>query len=271
VTAKAGVAPKPKRKRKPKVKVGFGEKVQALLRDPDFRLRMFRSGWEGPPPRLIGREDAARLRKKFRIGLAAEEIARIINDEITARISELNSGSTGNPVYVWEAIAVCAEHNMPLRDWIISYLADVAERMTSDDARASTDLRAILPGIMGFSTKPGPGRLLNPDDDPDDKLLFAIRFAIEIEKGKKPSQALRDASTNVLSADLRVDDRTLLRWSNADDRTLRGWVKKVLYLPPQNAPRTNAEWKAVLRRHFEHFYLFTEQEFRQEFRKTPPR
>jgi hypothetical protein len=64
-----------------------------------------------------------------------------------------------NPVYVWSAIAICAKHKKPLPDWVMDYLAGVAQRMTSDVAKATTDLRAVLPGILGFSAKqPGPGR-----------------------------------------------------------------------------------------------------------------
>jgi hypothetical protein len=147
---------------------------------------------------------------------------------------------TRNPVYVWEAVAVCTEHKKPLPDWIMAYLAEVAQRMTSDDAKAATDLREVLPRIMGFpaSERHGPGRRLDPGGGKhEDALSLAVLFAIEIEHGLKPSEALRKVAAK-LPPDI----------INRDERTLWRWLMKEVGLKCR--PRTNAEWRAALRSHF---------------------
>jgi len=174
------------------------------------------------------------------------------------RIRALRSGfaETGNPAYVWQAVAICAEHSRPLPDWILAYLGVVAKLMTSDAARASTDLRAILPSIMGFPAKRGPGHPLDPDGGvPDDAALLSILFAIEIERGEKPSAALHNAASHSdLSPEVAAHD----------DRTLWRWVMQTVGL--EQRPRTNDEWREVLRNHFVAFNDLIEQEFRETLR-----
>jgi hypothetical protein len=183
------------------------DELRALLRDPDFRIRMYRSGWE----------------------------------------------DTHSPVYAWEAVAVCTEHGMPFPDWVMGYLGGVARRMTADDARAAKDVRKALPGILGFPAKPGPGRPLDPGgNEPEDALLLAILFATEIERGLKPSVALRKAAAH---ADLPADV------AGRDERTLWRWVVQAVGL--EHRPRTSAEWKAALRIHFGYFAVFIERESRE--------
>jgi hypothetical protein len=140
-----------------------------------------------------------------------------------------------NPIFVWWAVAFCAEYKKPYPDWVTDYLGDVAQRMKSDYATAATDLRAVLPRIMGFSAKqPGPGRPLDPSDE-DDALLLAGWFAIEIvDRGQKPTEALRKAAERLPP---EVADR--------DEKTLWRWLMKVVDL--KRRPRTNAEWRAALR------------------------
>jgi hypothetical protein len=158
------------------------------------------------------------------------------------RIRSCRSGweETGNPVYVWETIAICTEHKKPLPDWVMDYLAAAARRMSSADARAATDLRKVLPKIMGFPAKPsGPGRPLDPDGGkPDDAILLAILFATEIERGLRPSAALRKAAAH---DDLPADV------TSRDERTLLRWVMQAVGL--ERRPRTSAEWREALRSH----------------------
>src|SRR5262245_55042816 len=95
-----------------------------------------------------------------------EEVIKLTNNP-DYRIRSLLArwGSTKNPVFIWKVIATCAGHKKHPPDDVWFYLTDVARCMTSEEARRSSDLRKILPEIMGFPKKgrPGPGRLLDPD------------------------------------------------------------------------------------------------------------
>jgi hypothetical protein len=108
--------------------------------------------------------------------------------------------SAYNPYYMWQALDVCLKHKKEFPDWLAAYLAQCIERMQSDRAKKTTDLREVLPWVFDFSKKSGPGNLLNPDCDPDfgDKFSFALEFAIKIREGEKPSKALMSARDEVL-------------------------------------------------------------------------
>jgi hypothetical protein len=157
---------------------------------------------------------------------------------------------TKNPYYSWYAIKICTKHKKQFPTWVVDYLADCANRMLSEKAKQSNDLRKIIPSILGFPAKRGPGRPLDPDRDPDDKLMFALHFAIEIEKGKKPSVARRQASTFLSQG----------RSDKIDDKTLQRWLKDEFDL--ESAPRTITEWKSVMRAHYGSFYNLIQTRFR---------
>ena len=57
---------------------------------------------------------------------------------------------TKNPYYAWEAINTCAKHKRQFPTWVVDYLAQCAERMLSNKARQSNDVRKILPSVLGF-------------------------------------------------------------------------------------------------------------------------
>jgi len=158
---------------------------------------------------------------------------------------------TKNPYYAWSAINICTKHNKPLPTWVVDYLAECAERMLSEKARQSNDLRKLLPSVLGFPAKRGPGRPLDPDRDQDDKSIFAIRFAIEIEKGKKPSIARREATKYLPES--RVD--------KIDDKTLQRWLREIFDLA--NTPRSITEWKSVMRVYYGSFYNLIMAQFRE--------
>jgi hypothetical protein len=141
---------------------------------------------------------------------------------------------SGNPVHVWEAIAVCIKHEREFPDWVVGYLGGCAERMLSDKARKVHDLRAVLRWVLDFKPKPGRGNPL-AFGSYRGNVLFALKFATEIKKGKKPSTALASAS-EVLDND------------RFDDKTLRGWLLE--FFEQGTWLRTNAEWKNVVRSHF---------------------
>jgi len=141
---------------------------------------------------------------------------------------------TGNPVYIWRAIDIYAKNSTLLPPAVFDYLSATARRM--DKARATKDLRSALPVIMGFRTKRGPGRPLDPDSTDPDRLDLAILFGIELESDTKASVgvALRRAAGRVSHA-----------YAKAHERTLKGWVAEALALDPR--PRTKAEWRAAVR------------------------
>jgi hypothetical protein len=154
-----------------------------------------------------------------------------------------------NPVYVWEALQVCTKHGRNLPDWIVTYLAQCADRLLSDNARRAPDLRQILPSILGFPKKRGPGRPLDPDAGTLVRLDFALKFALEIELGREPRDAFATAC-HVLPEDADADDKTLWRW-----------LKQEFGL--NYAPGTNAEWRAAARAHYGPFIHMIEKKFRE--------
>jgi len=139
--------------------------------------------------------------------------------------------NTGNPYYAWQAIRICVKHKKKFPDTLLTYLGACADRMLSDEARKAGDVRKMLPGILGFPSKFGPGNLLDPDDDPDDRLGFALRFMVKLAQDEKPTVALENAAAEILGKECA--DRV-------DDKTLRRWILEEFNL--QNWPRTPAEW-----------------------------
>lgn len=78
-----------------------------------------------------------------------------------------------------------------------------------------------------------------------------MRFAIEIEKGAKPTTALRTAFE---ALDTNVADKM-------DEKTLQSHIKR--YFDLSSAPRTNAEWKQEIRGWFEKAFGLFIDEFRE--------
>ena len=158
---------------------------------------------------------------------------------------------TKNPYFVWEAIEFCDAHQLEFPDWVRAYLASCARRMVSEDTVGASDLRKILPEVLGFPRKKrGPGNLLRPEGDGVEYMVQAMVFAVEIEKGAKPSVALHTASQ---SLGKKVADRI-------DDKTLLNKIKTFFRL--KNATRTNADWKRDIRARMKTFLLL-EKEFRE--------
>jgi hypothetical protein len=155
---------------------------------------------------------------------------------------------TGNPFFAWEAIQICIERGREFPDWVLVYLRQSADRMQSPKARQAQDLRSVLPWVFNFPKKSGPGSLLNPDPDPYDRSLLAIKFAIRIEKGEKPFEALRNACNDTLPPG---------RADTIDDKTLRGWMVKEFRT--KEFFRTRAAWQAVARKYYRNLYRSFEE------------
>ena len=100
----------------------------------------------------------------------------------------------GNPYYAFMAIGICRKHGKQFPDWVNAYLDQVVERMESDEAKETDDLREVLPKIFGFPKRRGPGKLLNPGNNNPNRYLFAMRFkSLLMQKGQEPKQAIANA------------------------------------------------------------------------------
>lgn len=173
---------------------------------------------------------------------AAEQVGRLYRAEGPDLPPSLSSlwEVTGNPFWVWEEIDICCRQGLDFPDWVKTYLARCAARMTSPDAARARDLRKALPGILGFPQN-SRGRGANPlnpggmnDARRDEYAEMATRFLRAIEGGAEPTAALAIARGE---GDPETDDRTVLRH-----------IKRLLGVTGN--PRTKAEWRAALRRWF---------------------
>src|SRR5262249_38819198 len=127
---------------------------------------------------------------------------------------------TGNPYFVWKAIDICGSRSQKLPTWVYDYLVAAAGRMMLPETAEAGDLREILPLVLGFRGKRGPGgHPLRPNGarDPNtDYLTLAMAFAAEIQKGAvlktdvKPSEALTRALMSAESKLVYRDHKTLM-------------------------------------------------------------
>jgi hypothetical protein len=152
---------------------------------------------------------------------------------------------TGNPYYIWKAIEVCIAYKKDFPDWVIAYFSDCIERMKSDRAKKSGDLREVLPWVFGFPNlleptqrKRGPGKLLNPNDGPPIQ-IFALRFWRWLERGEDPLEAMHNACNDVF--DGKTADRV-------KDKTLRSWLLREFDLIEW--PSTAEKWKTIARERY---------------------
>jgi hypothetical protein len=163
--------------------------------------------------------------------------------------------ASGNPYYAWQALGVCIEHKNEIPEWLTAYLAQCVERMGSDRARQASDLREVLPWVFDFTKKKaGPGNLLDPDHDPDDKLMLALKFATNLEEGEKLSTALENAAEEVLGQE---------RAEKIAAKTLKSWICKVFDLKEWPARATADEWKRIAREHYGAERALIEERFRR--------
>jgi hypothetical protein len=150
---------------------------------------------------------------------------------------------TGNPYFAWLAIEACVKSKIEFPEWLVGYLGFVAEKMLSDEAKKTHDLRKVLPSILGFDMQRGRGNLLDPviGNASPDAMLLAIKFAINLHHGETPAAALRKAADEIFGIDDAPDLKTLKRWLLKEFEQEK-WL------------RTNAEWNAVAEAHYrEHF------------------
>jgi hypothetical protein len=143
--------------------------------------------------------------------------------------------ASGNPIYAWKAIFLCVHAEMPIPPWLAAYLFQCSKRMLSDKAQQRSDLRAILPWVLGFppKKKSGPGKLLNPYNFSLNRVLFLKEFAVRILEGEDPAAARR----NACNVAFRGED------ADVDDKTLRRWLRDGYGL--KEAPENSEQWKKI--------------------------
>src|SRR5262249_1002134 len=136
--------------------------------------------------------------------------------------------------------------------WLSAYLAECAHRLLSDRARRTRDLRNVLPWALGFPKKRGPGNLLDISRNRH-KRLFALEFAIQLDKGDDPPAARFNACNAIFEG----------KYANVDDRTLQRWLLEVFGL--KKAPPNVTEWRKVTHQHFGP-YLLAIRDLRQRMK-----
>jgi hypothetical protein len=116
-----------------------------------------------------------------------------------------------NPFFVWKAVQACARGRADLPIWVLDYMVGCANRMFAPETVESKDLRATLLTVFGFPTKSGRGHhlLKPPGHEIDEYEIPTIAFAVELEKGARPSAALRKAADHLPGHLINVDNKTL--------------------------------------------------------------
>jgi hypothetical protein len=125
---------------------------------------------------------------------------------------QLGLEEDGNPVWAWKALDLCFKSNTAFPDWLNNYLAQCAERMKSQRAKTASEVRDVLPWILGFDGMRARGNALDIDRH-SYKKAFALMFAVQLFKGDTPPEARLKACNQIfLGKDTNIDDRTLQRW-----------------------------------------------------------
>jgi hypothetical protein len=153
--------------------------------------------------------------------------------EIELEIARGDFEESGNPHYAWKAIDFCIKNDLSVGpSWLTAYLAQCSERMLSDKAAQTTDLRKTLPWVLGFPQGRGPGKLLHPYRSWE-QIHFAIEFAYNVLKGQDPVIARREACNAAFDG----------KAAGADDKTLTRWLLKSFDL--EKAPKNAEQWREV--------------------------
>jgi hypothetical protein len=145
------------------------------------------------------------------------------------------------PSFIWRAIKICVRDKKQFPDWVIDYLDQCADRMSSDKAKRADELTEILPWIFKFPArkKSGPGGLLKQDFELTKDLgewLFAVIFASELRESGDPADAKDIACNFVFGDDSELENTQLNRI-----------LKRVFRL--EKLPQTAEAWLPVFNRH----------------------
>jgi hypothetical protein len=175
------------------------------------------------------------VKRRFRVPTTSpenEELAEALGRDADFMLggAQLGMKESGSPYWAWYAVDICIKAKRPFPNWLAAYLAQCADRMLK--AKEARDLRQILPWILGFPNKRGPGNPLDVDRDRH-KNVFALAFTIQLDKGDEPPAARLNACNIIFEG----------KYANVDDRTLQRWLLDVFAL--KEAPLTVEKWKKV--------------------------
>jgi hypothetical protein len=96
--------------------------------------------------------------------------------------------------------------------------------------------------LIPLGASPARETLLNPEGS--ERSIFALRFAIRLEKGEKPLDAMRNA----------YNDAFEVTNDNADEQTLKRWLCKEYNLAKWT--RSADKWKAICRERHTSYWNF---------------
>ena len=113
------------------------KEVSEFLLDLERKDKLF---LEGLSPEVRARERERMLAWER---LSPEERARS-SFENTLKLARLSFERSNNPYFAWYAIDVCIKNKKPLPNWLIPYLAQCSERLLSNTARQTGDLRSRM-------------------------------------------------------------------------------------------------------------------------------
>ena len=140
---------------------------------------------------------------------------------------------SGNPFFAWFVLNRCAEANEPIPAWVGTYLAQCAGRMLSEKARRPSDLRKVLPWVLGFPKQSGRGNLLDPVNSRE-RIIFGLKFGLLVLAGEDPVTARQNACNFAFNG----------KEAEADDTTLQRWIREDYFL--EKAPKSAEQWKEAI-------------------------
>ena len=142
---------------------------------------------------------------------------------------------SGDPYYAWAALRSCTNLvEKPLPPWLASYLFQCSERI--EKAEQASDLRGVLPWVLGFPTKRTKKCLSDKVSPRTRTWKFVTEFGVRILQDEDPVAARRNACNDAFDGkDTNVDDKTLMRW-----------LLSAFHL--KKAPKDARRWKEIVRR-----------------------
>jgi hypothetical protein len=171
---------------------------------------------------------------------------------------EMRWEKTRNPIYVWQAIAMCIRYGGRVNGekefkqrcayptWVLEYLFKCAGGISTE---SGNDVGRALPRIFGFSdghARRGRGSAFSDAQAAHDDAVLALAFVDSIDKGHTPVQA-REAAAELLARMWRIKDP---RRETPDDKMVARRIKRYFEVG-RAAPKSTAEWQELL----DQFYI----------------
>jgi hypothetical protein len=130
---------------------------------------------------------------------SAKEVAEFASGGKKKHRLGRHGGMIGDPISPWFAFATCKAAGIPIPQWVLDHLAEVASRvMRFVQNPSETDLKNLdstITEIFGFKTpgKTGRGNVVSRYRDNTD-LMLAIKVKWKIESGSQQKYAIEDVA-----------------------------------------------------------------------------